>query len=79
MAERITRLMGDVIYIPYAIEANGADHPKVFDPILHTRGEGQEDTDGPEMFVAILKRGRATHDEAGTSASGGRPSWWAAS
>jgi hypothetical protein len=35
IAERITRLMGDEIYIPYAVEANGAII-KVFDPILHT-------------------------------------------
>jgi hypothetical protein len=35
IAERITRLLGDDIYIPYAVEANGAII-KVFDPILHT-------------------------------------------
>jgi hypothetical protein len=34
IAERITRLMGDDIYIPYAIEANG-QIIKVFDPIVH--------------------------------------------
>ena len=35
MAERITRLMGDSIYVPYAVEANG-QIVKVFDPILHS-------------------------------------------
>ncbi len=35
IAERITRLMGDTIYIPYAVEANG-QIIKVFDPIQHT-------------------------------------------
>ncbi|MCX7700556.1 MAG: ATP-binding protein [Gemmataceae bacterium] len=34
IAERITRLMGDDIYIPYAIEANG-QIIKLFDPIVH--------------------------------------------
>lgn len=34
VAERITRLMGDSIYIPYAVEANGS-LIKVFDPIVH--------------------------------------------
>jgi hypothetical protein len=35
IAERVTRLMGDAIYIPHAVEANG-QIIKVFDPILHT-------------------------------------------
>jgi predicted ATPase with chaperone activity len=35
VAERITRLMGDHIYIPYAVEANG-QIVKVYDPIQHT-------------------------------------------
>jgi predicted ATPase with chaperone activity len=35
IAERITRLMGDSVYIPYAIEANG-QIIKIHDPILHT-------------------------------------------
>src|SRR5213078_2236917 len=47
IAERITRLMGDAIYIPHAVEANG-QIIKVFDPILHSpideepAGEGIE-------------------------------------
>ncbi len=36
IAERITRLMGDEIYIPYAVEANGAII-QLYDPILHHR------------------------------------------
>jgi hypothetical protein len=35
IAERITRLMGDEIFIPYAIEADG-QIIKLFDPIVHT-------------------------------------------
>ena len=35
VAERITRLMGDTIYIPHAVEANG-QIIKVYDPIQHT-------------------------------------------
>ena len=35
VAERITRLLGDSIYIPYAVIANG-QIIKVYDPILHT-------------------------------------------
>ena len=35
IAERITRLMGDSIFIPHAIEVNG-QIIKVFDPIQHT-------------------------------------------
>jgi hypothetical protein len=38
IAERITRLMGDAIYIPYAIEADG-QIIKVFDPIVHSEVE----------------------------------------
>ena len=47
VAERITRLMGDTIYVPYAVEANG-QIIRVFDPILHTviREEDQEDPNG---------------------------------
>lgn len=46
VAERITRLMGDSIYIPHAVEANG-QIVKVYDPILHTtikeeEGEGND-------------------------------------
>jgi hypothetical protein len=35
ISERITRLMGDNIYLPYAVEANG-QIIKLYDPILHT-------------------------------------------
>ena len=35
VAERITRLMGDAIYVPHAVEANG-QIIKVYDPIQHT-------------------------------------------
>jgi len=35
VAERITRLMGDAIYVPHAVEASGSII-KVYDPIQHT-------------------------------------------
>ncbi len=35
IAERITRLMGDAIYIPHAVEADG-QIIKLYDPIVHT-------------------------------------------
>lgn len=53
VAERITRLMGDAIYIPHAIEANG-QIIKLFDPIQHTPVQDAEQQDVTET---ILKRG----------------------
>lgn len=55
VAERITRLMGDTIYVPHAVEANG-QIIKVFDPILHTPVRG-DDTPG-EVTETLLRRGR---------------------
>src|SRR5262249_29560995 len=57
IAERITRLMGDDIYVPYAVEANG-QIIKVYDPIGHAKGE-ESRTDGIES--AFLKS--VTYDE----------------
>ena len=42
IAERITRLMGDNIYVPYACEADG-QIIKIFDPINHTSVDDLED------------------------------------
>jgi len=42
IAERITRLMGDDIFIPYAVEAN-SQVIKLFDPIVHTKVEVERD------------------------------------
>ncbi|MDY3555996.1 ATP-binding protein [Gemmata sp. JC717] len=53
VAERITRLMGDAIYIPHAVEANG-QVIKLFDPIQHTPVQDAEQQD---MTETILKRG----------------------
>lgn len=50
IAERITRLMGDDIYVPYAVEANGAII-KVFDPIVHTRVEAVADDRPDSVFL----------------------------
>jgi hypothetical protein len=58
IAERITRLMGDAIYIPHAVEANG-QIIKVFDPIQHVQVADEEHQDTGE---AILKRG-GHHDQ----------------
>lgn len=55
VAERITRLMGDAIYIPHAVEANG-QIIKLFDPIQHTP---VQDADQQDASETILKRGLA--------------------
>jgi hypothetical protein len=57
VAERITRLMGDAIYIPYAVEANGSII-KVYDPIVH---QAVEDDEKDGMASLILKG--PSHDE----------------
>jgi hypothetical protein len=41
IAERITRLLGDTVFVPYAVEANG-QVIRVFDPILHTQVAEEE-------------------------------------
>ena len=53
VAERITRLMGDAIYIPHAIEANG-QIVKLYDPIQHT--PVQEEDQQP-VTETVLRRG----------------------
>jgi hypothetical protein len=50
IAERITRLMGDDIFVPFAVEANG-QVIKVFDPIVHQRIEGPIDDGLESMFL----------------------------
>ncbi len=47
VAERITRLMGDTIYVPHAIEANG-QIIKLYDPILHQAIEDEQNAAGVE-------------------------------
>ncbi len=58
IAERITRLMGDTMFIPHAVEANG-QIIKVFDPILHTVIREEIDPTAPDSVVV---KGNA-HDE----------------
>ncbi len=53
IAERVTRLMGDSIYVPHAVEANG-QIIKVFDPILH---QAIKEEKGIGEMDAILKQG----------------------
>lgn len=50
IAERITRLMGDDIYIPFAVEANGAII-KVFDPIVHQIAEAPPEDEFSSIFL----------------------------
>jgi hypothetical protein len=62
IAERITRLMGDHIYIPHAVVANG-QIIKVFDPILHTAAKEADDLAAPTSGgESLLKKGTA-HDK----------------
>lgn len=55
VAERITRLMGDSIYMPHAVEANG-QIIKLYDPILHTPIK-EDSASGAESYEAVLKKG----------------------
>jgi hypothetical protein len=55
VAERITRLMGTSIYIPYAIEANGVII-KVYDQIVHQPAEEASAELSPTM-QAMMKEG----------------------
>jgi hypothetical protein len=54
VAERITRLMGDAIFVPHAVEANG-QIIKVYDPIQHAAV--REDDSQQAGTDTILKRG----------------------
>lgn len=53
IAERVTRLMGDTIYVPHAVEANG-QIIKVYDPIQHTTVK--EDDTGRDGIEGLLKK-----------------------
>jgi predicted ATPase with chaperone activity len=55
IAERITRLMGDAIFVPHAVEANG-QVIKVFDPILHVPVAEEKAGDGLE---GVIRKGPA--------------------
>lgn len=52
VAERITRLMGNDIYIPHAIEANGLII-KLFDPIVHTMADEAQSEPGLAMYSVM--------------------------
>lgn len=56
VAERITRLMGDTIFIPYAVEANG-QIIKVYDPILHQLVKEDPAAVGEAGYENLLKTG----------------------
>jgi hypothetical protein len=60
IAERVTRLMGDAIYIPHAVEANG-QIIKVYDPILHTLAE-EEPGGGGDGIDSVLRKS-TTYDQ----------------
>jgi predicted ATPase with chaperone activity len=57
VAERVTRLMGDTIFVPHAVEANG-QIIKVYDPILHT--EKRDEVELESLGGVLLKA--AMHD-----------------
>ncbi len=57
VAERITRLMGDSIFLPFAIEVNG-QIIKIYDPTQHTAVVDEAAGEGGD---SILKRG-SNHD-----------------
>lgn len=59
IAERITRLMGDSIYVPHAVVANG-QVIKVYDPIQHTPAKEADDLDATAAgsgAETVLRRG----------------------
>jgi hypothetical protein len=58
IAERITRLMGDAIFVPHAVEASG-QIIKVYDPIQHA---AVRDEDPQPTAETVLKRG-AQYDQ----------------
>jgi predicted ATPase with chaperone activity len=57
IAERITRLMGDAIFIPYAVEVNG-QIIKIFDPIQHAVVAEAQSQEGGDT---VIRRG-GNHD-----------------
>ena len=59
IAERITRLMGDDIFIPHAVEANG-QIIKTFDPIVHQLAKQVEEED---HGLANMMLRKTAHDE----------------
>ncbi|HUR53841.1 MAG TPA: ATP-binding protein [Gemmataceae bacterium] len=61
VAERITRLMGDTIHIPHAVEANG-QIIKVFDPIQHTPVADDPQAAGGSSD-ALMKRAGGNFDQ----------------
>lgn len=58
IAERITRLLGDTVYVPYAIEANG-QIIRVYDQILHNLASDEEEESLPDNGEVdnLLKKG----------------------
>ncbi|QDU24281.1 ATP-binding protein [Urbifossiella limnaea] len=60
VAERITRLMGDAIYVPHAIEVSG-QIIKVYDPVQHTQ-VGDADA-GDDLSQTSFMKKAASHDQ----------------
>ena len=61
IAERITRLMGDSIYVPHAVVANG-QVIKVYDPIQHTPAKEADDLDPAASGAETVLRRGVVHD-----------------
>ena len=55
VAERITRLMGDAVYVPYAVEANG-QIIKVYDPIQHAVVADDAAPPGPGTTETVMRK-----------------------
>jgi hypothetical protein len=53
VAERITRLMGDDLYIPFALESGG-QIIKLFDPVVHTPLDSNSDRGFGESMTSLL-------------------------
>lgn len=56
IAERITRLLGDTVYLPYSVEANG-QVIRVYDPILHTPAPDEAGLAEGNGVESLLKQG----------------------
>jgi predicted ATPase with chaperone activity len=72
VAERITRLMGDAIFVPHAVEANG-QIVKIYDPILHQemKEEAEFESAGGLMLKGPAHDGRFMRVKRPTIVVGG--------
>ena len=62
VAERITRLMGDSVFVPHAVEANG-QIIKVYDPIQHAAIVEKDATESGNMTETTFLKKASSHDQ----------------